>query len=374
MRSPWLVVALAALVGAGCEPVADDLDFDRQEVPVFERASKVPTDPSPRRLKVMVWNVKFGAARVDFWFDYWGDRVQMTPSEVATNLAGIERLIREVDPDVVLAGEVDVSSRRSAYVDMVEHVLEHTSLNYAAYFGTWNSRYVPSEGLGRIDMGNVIWSKHPISFAERIRQADRTDQDGLTRTFYLHRMIGRAILQVGAREVAAYVVHTEAYDKDGTKQKQIRQVEDEVSRETRPFVLGGDFNELPPTAVKLEDFDDEHPRSKGTEFEQPPYTPEVMTPFYARWSPAIPLDRIGTTEASQRPYYTHTVRGPNLVDASGQPGFWNRTLDHLFVGNGGAWVAGSTDVLQGPGRLGITSDPLWLSDHAPVVGTWELPP
>ena len=51
-------------------------------------------------------------------------------------------------------------------------------------------------------------------------------------------------------------------------------------------------------------------------------------------------------------------------------GTWNRTLDYLFIRKTDTWR--DTDVIQGPGPFGITQDALRLSDHAPVVGTWEL--
>jgi hypothetical protein len=252
-------------------------------------------------------------------------------------------------------------------------MLEGTKLNYAAYFQTWDSRYIPSEGVGRMDLGNAIFSKYPITFAERIRQVDRGDQDAVTSEFYIHRMIGRAEIDAGAsRKVAAYVVHTEAYDVDGTKGKQIQQIYDVVKAETLPFVLGGDFNELPPTSVKLEGFADEHPSSIGTDYQQPPYTPGLMQKFYDDYVPYISLERYGLTEAQQRTYYTHTVAGPLHPDAEGEPQFWSRTLDYLFITKADAWADGSTDVLQEPGRLGIQSDPLLLSDHAPVAGAWVL--
>lgn len=356
---------LFAVLIASCEPLADPIEPDRAEVPVFERANKIaPPNPSPTRLKVMTWNVKFGAGRIDFWFDGWGDRVQMTTQEVRSNLDGLEALIREVDPDIFFANEIEVNSRRSAYVDMVQDVLDHTSLNYGAYFQAWNSRYIASEGVGRIDMGIAAFSKYPITFAERIRQPDQTNLDFLREIFYLHTVIGRTRIRVGARDIAAYVTHVSAYDTDGTKQRQLEQLHQIVSAETLPLVLGGDLNELPPTSVKIKDFPDEHPSLKGTEFEQPPYTPLATKPFYDRFQPAITLARYGTTESEQSKFYTHSIRGPN------NGGFWTRQIDYLFV-SAGDWT--NTDVLQAPGRLGITADPNRLSDHAPVAGTWVLP-
>lgn len=371
--SPAILSVFCLALGA-CEPLANDLDFDRQEVPVYQRSALTPpTNAAPAELRVMAWNIKYGAGRIDFWFDYWGDRTQMTKGEVDLNMDNIYALLNEYNPDILMTEEIEINSRRSAYYDMVQGILDNTRLNYGAYFQTWDSRYIPSEGLGRLNLGNAIFSKYPITFAERIRQVDRTDQDGVTAKFYIHRMIGKARIDIGdAREVVAYVVHTEAYDKDGTKGKQIQQIYDIVKEEKRPFLLGGDFNELPPTAVKLSAFPDEPASSIGTDYEQPPYTPQIMQKFYDDFVPYIPLDRYGKTEDEQRTYYTHTVAGPTHLGPDGKPQFWNRTLDYLFLPKTEAWKDGTTDVLQTDGRLGIKSNPLWLSDHAPVVGTWKI--
>jgi endonuclease/exonuclease/phosphatase family metal-dependent hydrolase len=371
-----IALAISTLV-VGCEPTVDTFDdFERQSVPVFRREGiPVPAPTAdPSSLRVMAWNIKFGAARIDFWFDYWGDRVQMTRTETAGNVQQLIQLINEIHPDVLLAEEVDVNSRRSAYVDMVQAILDgSTDLRYAAYFQSWASRYIPSEGLGRMDMGNAIFSRYPIVSAERIKQPQRTDLSGFTRDFYGRRMLGHAVLDLGQREVAVFVVHTDAYDRDGSKSKQLAQLRQELDREPRPFVVGGDFNELPPGALKVVKFPDEHPRSLGTEFEQPPYTPEIMRPFFDTLVPAIPLSEYGTTEETQRRFFTHTVLGPDLKNELGESGFWNRTLDYLFASRGSRWVPGRSDVLQSPGRLGVSLDPNRLSDHAPVVGDWILP-
>lgn len=384
MRRLLLLIFLAA---SGCEWVADPQSFTREEIPRFKAKADHPAPPAnPTQLKVMAWNVKYGACRVDFWFDFWGDRVQLSTEEVNDCLTRIAALIAEYDPDILLTEEIEVGSKRSAYVDMVQFILENTNLRYATYVETWDARYVPSEGVGRINLGNAIFSRYPITKAERIRQVDRTDQDILTSTFYIKRAVGRAELDLGDRTVAALVVHTEAYDQDGTKQKQIDQIYDLMKAETGAFVIGGDFNELPavcdekadPTSangcegkLRLSGFLDERASSKGTSYEQPPYTPSVMKKFYDDFEPSISLATYGQGDAAQQPYFTHTVLGPDSVNDEGTPGWWNRTLDYLFVRRGETWS--NADVLQAPGRLGITSDPSRLSDHAPVVGTWSLP-
>jgi endonuclease/exonuclease/phosphatase family metal-dependent hydrolase len=370
-QATWVA---AFLVLTGCEPLWSTWD-ERAPVRVeTEPGAAVPAPPPGGRLKVMAWNIKFGAGRIDFWFDLWGDRVQMTRAEVEGNLNGVIALINEIQPDVLLTEEIEVNSRRSAYVNMVREILARTSLAWAAYVPTWRSRYIASEGLGRMDLGNAIFSRFPIRFAERIPQSDRTDQDPATAAFYIHRAIGRAEFDLGERQVAALVVHTEAYDTDGTKARQLREIEEVLRQERLPLVVGGDFNAIPPDSVRFVDFNDEHPESRGTDFAQPPYHLEDMLPFYRDYVAAIGRDRYGTTLETQRRHFTHSVIGPERVGAQGEPGFWNRTLDYLFVKAPGSWQAGSADTLQEPGRLGIGSDPMLLSDHCPVVGVWQVAP
>lgn len=370
------------MLAGGCEAFYDELDFERSPAVIYraKTLTDVPALASPPTQKVIAWNIKYGAKRIPFWFDCWGDRVQMSHSEVQANMADLYKLINELDPDILMLEEIETNSRRSAYFDMVQGILDNTKLNWGAYFQTWNSRYIASEGLGRMDLGNAILSKHKITSAERTRQDDRTDQSALTKAFYIHRVIGRAVIDMAGTDIAAMVIHTEAYDVDGTKQKQIKQIHEFLKTETLPWVLGGDFNELPPTAVKVEKFNDEREEAVCSEdFVQPPYTPEVMKPFYDDFTPWITLAQYGKTEAEQKRYFTHTVLGPDQGNEHGQKGFWNRTLDYLFISKTAKWVAGSTDVVQtagqevgGPGGHKMQADAMKLSDHAPVIGTWEV--
>lgn len=385
MRLPsyaW-AIALSLLGVVACEPVAD-MEYEASATaPRFRAQSLTDPEPLPNSLpiRLMAWNIKYGGGRIPFWFDCWGDRVQLSTAEVQHNMEGIYSLINEAQPDILLVEEIELHSRRSQYLDMVQGILDATDLNYAAYFETWNSRYVPSEGLGRMNLGNAIFSKYPIVEAQRIAQDDRTDLDALTNIFYIRRAIGRAVIDLGAQTIAAYVVHTEAYDEDGTKARQINQIFDVIQEETLPFILGGDFNELPPNAIKLEDFPDERSEALcSDEFDQPPYTPNLMTPFFEQLQPSITLEQYGDNESSQSRYFTHSVLGPDEVNESNVPGDWNRTLDYLFASADTRWMDGSTDVLQyqnqNVGTLvwQLSSDPIRLSDHAPVFGILEVRP
>lgn len=375
MNKKWRTtsMALALLLATACEPWSDMEDYDREEVPVYwAETLKPPANEHPTELKIMTWNFKFGGGRIDFFFDYWGDRSVMTSEEVQGNLDGLMGLINQLKPDVLLAEEVDVNSKRSCYVDMLQYTLDHTDLNYGAFYEAWDTRYAPDQGVGRALMGNAIFSIYPIAKAERIRSADRTDQALYESYFLLHRVIGRAEIQAGNRRVAAYDVHAEAYDEDGTKKKHVDQFHQLMADETLPVVLGGDFNNIPPTAVKWEKYNDDSPDAVGTRYESPPYDIDAMQAFYDDFVPAISLERFGTTDESQRLHYSHTIIGPNHIANDGQPGFWNRKIDYLWIKPGQSWKAGSTDTIQNAGRKGVTLDPMTLSDHCPLIGTWEL--
>jgi endonuclease/exonuclease/phosphatase family metal-dependent hydrolase len=382
--SRYGILMMIALCCVHCEPFSQS---NADTAYRFKATTIIPVTPEIQenhlQLKVMDWNIKYGALRIPFWFDCWGDRLHMSHEEVSSNMNSIYAMIKEGNPDVLLVQEIELHSQRSAYYDMVNGVLENTDLNYAAYFPVWDSRYVPAEGLGRMNLGNAIFSRYPITKATLTPQAQRSDIDTLTQTFYIQRGIGKAEIKVDQKSIAVYVVHTEAYDVDGTKEKQIKQIYQMVSQEALPFLLGGDFNELPPNAVRVADFPDERKKSIcSDDFKQPPYTPSLMKPFYQDFIPAITLERYGDTYSSQSRFYTHSVLGDEEVNESGIIGDWNRTLDHLFLDPNSRWLDGSTDVLQRKGqKVGDTWQPLqWtlqhhpltLSDHAPLFGIWEV--
>ena len=89
----------------GCEGLFDPQDFESEEVAIFraDNFKEAPTPGTPAQLQIMTWNLKYGAGRIPFWFDCWGDRIQMSKEEVETNMAGIYGLINEVDPDILMS-------------------------------------------------------------------------------------------------------------------------------------------------------------------------------------------------------------------------------------------------------------------------------
>jgi endonuclease/exonuclease/phosphatase family metal-dependent hydrolase len=341
----------------GCDPF--HVTFDDVEPAVKYRAYELTPAPVPDdELVVMTWNVKFAGGRIDFFFDCHGDRVLMTEEEVLDNLHGLAAKINQVDPDVLLLQEVDVDSKRAAYVDTLQWLVDHTDLNYAVYASQWRADYVPSDGLGPVDSGNAVLSRWPLADAERIALPLIEEQDALTKYFWLRRNLLRVRIDLPRRrDVWVVNVHTAAYSQDGTKKKQLERFKaelDHLDGVGQTVIGGGDLNSVPPMTEKLEGFDDS---ACDGEFEADSYVAEVgwLDALYADYQEAIPIEAYARDNT---PYFSHTTD---------KDGFWNRRLDYLFTN------ATFRDGLVHQDRASGGMETMPLSDHAPVTATVKLP-
>jgi endonuclease/exonuclease/phosphatase family metal-dependent hydrolase len=359
-----LALGLGLLVSgsllAGCDPF--HTTFEEVEKARMYRAADIEPAPAPApSLLVMNYNVKFGGGRIDFFFDCFDQRVLMSKDEVIANLEGVARKINQVDPDVLVLQEVDINSKRAAYLDQMQWLLDHTSLNYGAYASHWKADYVPSDGIGPVDSGNAILSKYPLSEAKRIALPLRKDQSALERYFYLRRNILRARLDVPTQApLYLLATHSDAYGKDGTKKQHIdRFIEelDALDEDGAIVIACGDLNTLPPGSQKTSGFPDSV--CTDEEFIADDYSEETtwLSPLYERYAPEIPLSAYQADNAS---YFSHTTD---------KNGFWNRKLDYIFTN--ATVVPDSGLVHQDEMHGGMATMP--LSDHAPVTVEVELP-
>lgn len=345
------ILGLALLVGS-CDPFGTL--FDDVEVATSYRARLIRDVPEESRLTVMTYNVKFGGGRIDFFFDCHGDEVLMSEAQVITHLEGLAEFVRAKDPDIVFLQEVDVLSKRSAYVDQVQWLLDHTDLNFGEYASQWKADYVPSDGIGAVDSGSAILSKWPLENARRFALSLRSDQSGIERYFYLKRGLLTAELAF-ATPVHLATVHAAAYSTDGTKANHIAEFETTLDNFEGVFIAGGDLNTLPPGTEKQHDFPDS---ACTDEFVADDYRDEddLLTSLYDKYQAAIPLDEY---QADNERHYTHTTDGDD---------FWNRKLDYIFTN--AEVVPGSGVTHQDASTVGIETMP--LSDHAPITVEIDL--
>ena len=363
----YLIIAFTSLYFyISCEPLVTT--FDDEEDAVMYKANSLQTTPAEiDKIKVMTWNIRFGAGRIPWFGDSCGDRVILSKDEVKHNLQAIADFINIIQPDILFINEIDIESKRTAYIDEVQWLLNNTYLNYGAFASNWKSQFIPSDGLGRMNMGNAVLSRWNIGEATRIKLPLRGDQDALTEYFYLRRNILKTRIDLpGLDNFYAVTSHLSAFSTDDTKQKQVNLLVstlENIDNQGALFVLGGDFNLLPPVATKTDYcIEDKCPDES---FHQPgddPYhkegsyfTPEItwLQPVYNLYQSAVSLQAYSSDEEH---YFTHTPKTDR---------FWDRKIDYLFTND--HWIDGSDSTYQ---DSTITFN---LSDHAPVSAEWELP-
>ncbi len=351
-----LLFALLLVSVSACDPFHTRLT--QQDVVYFtSNKTNPPVSKTADTLKLMTWNIKFGGGRIDFFFDCHGDRELMDSAEVLHNLKGVAELINRLSPDILFLQEVDINSKRSAFINQVQWLLNHTTLNHAVYAPQWRADYIPSHRLGRMNSGNAILSVAPLKDAQRIALPLISEQNFVVRYFYLRRNLLHTQTILNGKTIDLLNTHLSAYAQDGTKKKQINIIAgylDSLSQMSRPFILGGDFNALPPGTKKTAKFPDS--ACIGGDFEADDYSAETdwMAVLYDRYYTAVPLENYRNNNA---PYFTHTTD---------KDGFWNRKLDYIFSNR--PFVAGSDTTWQSQQHGGF--DTMGLSDHCPVGVSW----
>ncbi len=338
--------------------------FDKVENAIYYTANQLTDTPQPdSTIRVMTWNIRFGIGRGPWFGDACGYKVIYSPDEIFQNLAVIATHINTVQPDVLFLQEVDINSKRSGYVEELQWILDHTYLNYAVYGSQWKAQFIPSDGLGRMNEGNAILSRWPITNAQRIQLSLRSDQDELEKYFYERCNIIKGQIQIpGFKNFYALNIHASAFATDDSKHQHIEEFKSELDKITamsERFVAGGDLNTLPPgsdtTDYCMQDKCDNesfhHVGDNPLHKDGSNYTPESqwLVPLYSDYKSVIPLD---IYLASQQNYFTHTTRPTH---------FWDRTLDYLFTNY--RWRTGSGKAHQ---------DFIKDSDHAPVSGDFVL--
>ncbi len=322
-----LMPALLIFFLPACEPLATSFPEETEGVIISKTNPVIPV-PSGPNLRMMTWNIRFGIGRGPWFGDACGYKVSYTEQEVKAKLDEIISEINREKPDILLLQEVDLPSTRSGYVDQVRYILDGTYFNYVAYGHQWKAQFVPSDGLGRLEEVNAIYSPWPLSEAVRTQLDLQSNQMAIERYFYERCCMVEAKVSIDGYE-PFYVVstHTSAFSTDDTRHKHLNEFKQKLDRlEAKGIVAGGgDLNEIPPgsdtTDYCIQNACDGFVyHQEGVEpfhKEGMNYTPEQdwLNPLYNAYNSAIPLAQY---QEDQLHNYTHTSR----------PGhFWDRTLD-----------------------------------------------
>ncbi len=356
---------------SGCEPFVKT--FPDISDPVMYQAEDISNaEFTGGPIKVVTWNIRFGSGRLEWFLDSCGDRALADYDSIEIIMQKIADTLNVFDADIVLLQEVDIESKRSAYLDQVQYLLDHTYLNYGVYASMSEVDFAPTDGLGRVNTGNAILSKYPITESERIQLRLRTDQDKLVKYFYAKRNIIKANipeLSHDGKKLFAVNIHATAFATDDTKLRHIEkyiEVLGKINDDGDLFVTGGDLNSVPPGSItdfcendkcEGEECDGDYENNKAYEaayFEHFEGEPDILVPLYNSYSAAIQLDSCNLPIHFTHAPSTNRDSNDNLVK-------YDRKLDYLFTNN--SFESGS----------GKTHQSAWnLSDHTPVSATLIL--
>lgn len=307
-------------------------------------------------LKVLTWNVQtMSGKNYVFWSDLPnndGPDEKPSQEDITLTFEEVVRIIRIEEPDIIFIQEIDDGAERTYYEDQMTRLAELLP-EYLCTTSTfsWKSAYVPHKRIhGSVGSKDAILSKYQISDSERIALS-YAKSDFVSDQFKIKPALLKAILPVSdGSEFAALTVHLDLYvPGTNTKDIQLQEIDavlTELSATGIPWLLGGDFNLLPPDEDSLSRLHPDHQKYYNTQSE--------IKYLFDRYQ-AVPSLEDVTGEA----FDLWLTRWPNDPAILGP----DRTLDYFFFPE-----------TVTPGRNYVRmEDTMRISDHLPVVIEITLP-
>ena len=306
-----------------------------------------PTLPSGSEIKVMTYNIQLALGE---YRRFWQPDEKDMPSkeQVRETLAGILRVIKEEQPDILFLQEASRHSVISHYFDQItaiKAVLEEGYCIRSEYY--WNKRYVPDGKMwGPMDYSLVIFSRYLVG---QTRVTELPSNSSLPRSWFSpHRiLIETDLLMDNRQKLTLLNTHLDAHDRDGSlRLSQAKVVHDRI-RELRekqtPFILAGDFNLIPPGSRKY------LPANQQERFS------ELMNMgvFYDEPLTAV-IPSLQNATGTLRKLWT-TAYDENLHQL-------DLTIDYLIY---------STDSLKLK-KTSVLQEHFLLSDHVPITATFQI--
>jgi endonuclease/exonuclease/phosphatase family metal-dependent hydrolase len=316
----------------------------------------VPVLEPGQTLKVLTWNVQtLSGKNYVFWSDLPdndGPDDKPSQEDITATFEETVRVIRAENPDILLIQEIDDGAERTYYEDQMMRLTEMLP-EYACVTSTfdWKSAYVPHPRInGSVGWKVAILSRYRITEAERI-QLSIAKGDIISDQFKIKPAVLKTMMPVSdGGQFAALTVHLDLYvPGTNTKDIQLQEIDKlliELKDADVPWILGGDFNLLPPDEASLSRLHPDHQKyyNKSSEirylfdrYQAVPDLEETTGPDFAKWLTRWPNDP--------------AIEGPD------------RTLDYFFI---------SDSILTGSHYVRM-DDTLHISDHLPVVVEITLP-
>jgi endonuclease/exonuclease/phosphatase family metal-dependent hydrolase len=325
-----------------------------QQEPVYCSAQP-PTLPPGKTLKVYNQNVQFMAGKnYVFFYDLAnnsGPDERPSATDITNTLHAIAKQIKQQNPDVILLQEVDDGAKRTGYADQLAQLLALLPSDYACHASSmyWQASYVPHPRImGAVGTKLSVISKYKITAATRI-QLSLIPQDPINQLFNFKRALLDVRLAVnGGDELAVLNTHLSAFSK-GTYalQKQINQIDRHLKTlngSKTPWIIGGDFNLLPPNAYAS------LAKEQRTNYE----TASAITTLYKNHS-AIP-SLLETQSKQPQQWFSYFPNDPRVTKP-------DRTIDYYFY----------SPQLTRVNAFVEQNKSLTVSDHMPIIASFMLP-
>lgn len=326
---------------------------DGAEVKVYFR-SDAPILQRRQKLKVMTYNVQFLAGKSYVFFfdapDYSGPDGYVDMKDILATADGLSKMIVDEAPDIILFQELDDGSRRTNYQDQLALLLERLPDEYCCYASAfyWKLKFAPHPKLlGPMGMKTAILSKYKITKAER-HNLPVLPINFFLRQFSGQKLILQTLLPVDdGSQVAVMSVHLDAFTVGSdVMTRQLGKLREHITRlegQNIPWVLGGDFNLLPPGQYE-----------QLIESHRTYYNPDnELASFYQDYKIVPSLANVSGTDAAK--WYTFSGNDPALSGL-------DRTLDYIVYSD-------KLNLLESRVRQ---SDTQKLSDHLPVIAIFEV--
>jgi endonuclease/exonuclease/phosphatase family metal-dependent hydrolase len=324
---------------------------------VVDCADSAPSLQAGQSLEVLTWNVQtMSGKNYVFWSDLPnndGPHEKPSREDIDLTFEELVRAIRDEDPDILLLQEIDQGAERTYYEDQLARLIELLPDAYACTTSAfdWKSVYVPHPRIhGSVGWKVAILSKYRIDSAERL-SLPTAQGSAIEALFKIKPAVLKAHLPIsGGGEFVAMTVHLDL-TVPGSNAKELQLAEmhrifASLSQKGIPWLIGGDFNLLPPGTAAYDRLPSEHRKS---------YSPQSEIEFLFDRHRGIP----GETDLNGPDYAGWFTRWPNDPAIAGP----DRTLDYFFVSD-------SVAILDYHIRIEDTLD---ISDHLPLTAEVRLP-
>lgn len=211
-------------------------------------------------IKVVTWNLGYGGldALSDFILDGGTNVLARSKAAVEENLTNFAQLLNEENPNIIFLQEVDISSKRSYWLNQKAYFIEKLKKASATFALNFDAIYVPfpfPNMLGKIKGGILTLSDYTIE--ESVRHQLPGSFSWPKKTVYLKRCLTVNSASVADSDKKLYFInlHLSAYDlEDRVRPKEMDYLKNlilELYAQGHWVIAGGDWNAVFPGLLEV---------------------------------------------------------------------------------------------------------------------------